>query len=148
MMDSLNELDVLSAAIDAESQIDMILESLPDSLNNFKMNCNMNKMNLTSAELSSQLVATEGIIKKRSALMTEKSIVRSKQKGKCQKSKKKSISKGPMVDNGPDSGVAKAKGTESKGKCFHCGKTGHWKKNCPDYLSKRKTAGMIESLVF
>ena len=57
MMDSLNELDVLGVEIDAESQIDMILESLPDSFNNFKIDYNMNKKNLTLAELSSQLVA-------------------------------------------------------------------------------------------
>ena len=65
MMDSLNELDILGAAIDAKSQIDIILESLPDSFNHFKINYNMNKMSLTLAELSSQLVATEGIMKKR-----------------------------------------------------------------------------------
>ena len=55
MMDSLNELDVLGVVIDAESQIDMILKSLPDSFNHFKINYNMNKMNLTLAELSCQL---------------------------------------------------------------------------------------------
>ena len=73
MMDSLNELDVLGAVIDAESQIGIILESLPDSFNYFKINYNMNKMNLTLAELSCQLVATEGIMKKRpTASMTER----------------------------------------------------------------------------
>lgn len=53
MLDSLNEIDGLGAKIDAKSQIDMILESLPDSINNFKVNYNRNKMNLTLAELSS-----------------------------------------------------------------------------------------------
>ena len=53
MVDSLNELDVLGAAIDAKSYIDMILELLLDSFNYFKINYNMNKMNLTLAELSS-----------------------------------------------------------------------------------------------
>ena len=73
MMDSLNELDLLGAAFDAESQIDIILESLPDLFNHFKINYNMNKMNLTLAELSCQLVVTEEIMKKRpSALMTKK----------------------------------------------------------------------------
>ena len=51
------------------------------------------------------------------------------------------------MENGAAGGVAKAKGTRTKGKCFHCGMTVHWKRNCPDFLSKKKTSGMIESLV-
>lgn len=43
--------------------------------------------------------------------------------------------------------MAKAKGSGTKGKCFHYGKTGHWKRNYPDFMSKKKTSGMIESLV-
>lgn len=108
----------------------------------------MNKMNLTLAELSSQLVTTEGIMKKRStALMTEKSNARPKLKGEGRKGKKKSIPKGPKAENGPNGGVAKAKGLGTKGKCFHRSKKGHWKRNCPDFLSKKKTSSMIESLV-
>ena len=107
MMDSLNELDVLGAEIDAESQIDIILESLPDSFNNFKFNYNMNKMSLTLAELPTQLVAAKGIIKKASVNMIEKSYARFKPKGK-----KKSVPRGQKVENSPNSGVEKAiKGT-------------------------------------
>ena len=102
-------------------------------------------MILTLVELSRQVVAIEGIIKKLSALMTEKSVARSKPKGKGHKGKKKSISKGPKVNNGPNGGVAKAKsgtGAKPKGKYFHRGMIGHWKRNCPDFLSKEET--MIE----
>ncbi|XXG41583.1 hypothetical protein AAC387_Pa01g2021 [Persea americana] len=121
----------------------MILESLPDSFNNFNISYNMNRMNLTLAELSSQLVATKGIMKKKpTAPMTEKLVVSSKPKGKGQKGKKKSVPRGPKVENGPAGGVAKAKGTRTKGKCFHCGKTKHWKMNYPDFLSKKKTTGV------
>ena len=71
IMDSLNELELLGAQIDAESHIDIILESLPHSFNNFKLTYNMSKMSFTLAELSSKLVVAEGIIKKPSVNMTE-----------------------------------------------------------------------------
>ena len=115
IMDSLNELDVMGAEIDAESQIDIILELLPDSFNNFKLNYKMNKMSLTLPELASQLVAAEGIIKKPSVNITEKSYARSKPKSKGQKGKKKSIPRCQKVENGPSGGMSKAnKGTSQR----------------------------------
>ncbi|KAI5402759.1 hypothetical protein KIW84_050385 [Lathyrus oleraceus] len=32
----------------------------------------------------------------------------------------------------PSGGIVK------EGTCFHCGKTGHWKRNCPKYLEDKK----------
>ncbi|KAI5444563.1 hypothetical protein KIW84_012994 [Lathyrus oleraceus] len=29
-------------------------------------------------------------------------------------------------------------GISKEGTCFHCGKTGHWKRNCPKYLEDKK----------
>ena len=39
-------------------------------------------------------------------------------------------------------GVAKkkVKETSSKGTCFHCGKEGHWKRNCKAYMESKKKA--------
>ena len=39
MFDHLNTLKILGGEIDAESQIDIILESMSDSFNQFKLNC-------------------------------------------------------------------------------------------------------------
>lgn len=35
-----------------------------------------------------------------------------------------------------------------KGQSFHYDMIGHWERNCPDFLSETKQAGLIESLVF
>ena len=48
--------------IDGESQVDMILQSLPESFKEFKLNYNMNKKIYTSSELMNELVAAEGIL--------------------------------------------------------------------------------------
>ena len=43
MIFNLNTLEVLGADIDGESQVDMILQSLPESFKEFRLNYNMNK---------------------------------------------------------------------------------------------------------
>ena len=63
IFDRLNTLEILYGKIDAESQIDIILESLLDSFNQFKLNCDMNKINFTLVELLNGLQAVDGIIK-------------------------------------------------------------------------------------
>jgi len=63
MFDHLNTLEVLRAEIDGESQVDMILESLPESYDQFKLNYILNHKDYSLSELMSALQATEGIIK-------------------------------------------------------------------------------------
>ena len=43
MISNMNTLEILGADIDGESQVDMILQSLPESFKEFKLNYNMNK---------------------------------------------------------------------------------------------------------
>ena len=63
MMDCFNIVEILGAEIDAESQTDMILETLPDSFNQFKLNFNMSKLNMTLSELMKELQVAEAIMK-------------------------------------------------------------------------------------
>ena len=56
IFDHLNALVILGGGkIDCESQIDIILESLSNSFNQFKINCNMNKINFILFELLNTL---------------------------------------------------------------------------------------------
>jgi len=64
MISYLNTLEVLGADIDRESQVDMILQSLPESFKEFRLNYNMNKKIYIFSELMNELVVVEGILVK------------------------------------------------------------------------------------
>ena len=132
MISNLNTLEVLGADIDGESQVDMILQSLPELFKEFRLNYNMNKKIYSLSELMNELVVAEGILGTTSvdANMAEASTSQPKSKGKGKKKKKKDFTKqdGKQIALG----VAN-KGKKIKGKCFHCGEKGHWKRNCPKF---------------
>ena len=96
IFDHLNTLEIFGGEINAESQIDIILESLPNSFNQFKLNCSMNKINFTLAEILNALQAAEGIIKGRPSINNVKKTLFSKSfsKGKV-KWKKKNVHNNP-----------------------------------------------------
>ncbi|PKI51479.1 hypothetical protein CRG98_028190 [Punica granatum] len=54
---------------------------------------------------------------------------------KNKKSKKGSV---PQQSTGVSKNKGKAKVAADKGTCFHCGKNGHWKRNCQQYLVSLK----------
>ena len=63
MMSYLNDLEILGTTIDKESQVEMILQTLPDSFHQFHLNYNINKMDLSLAKLLNELIAVQSIIK-------------------------------------------------------------------------------------
>nr|XP_016459490.1 PREDICTED: uncharacterized protein LOC107783044 [Nicotiana tabacum] len=112
MMSLLNELEVLGAVIDKESQVEMVLQTLPDSFQQFCLNYNLNKMDLSLAKLLNELQVVESIIKQQAlvmALNVEKASV-SKLKGSKKKKKAQKV-----LAPGGAAGVKKP-----KGKCYHC----------------------------
>ena len=142
MMALLNELEMLGAEIDGETQVDFVLNSLKsESFKQFRVNYSMNKMHLSLSELLKELHATEGLlgVKKSSVLVAEKASS-SKPKGKKKQNKSHKKVVGAVI--APRDGVKKP-----KGKCFQCNQKGHWKKDCPVFLNKVNKGGKSFSLV-
>ena len=117
---NLNTLEVLGTDIDGESQVDMILQSLPESFKEFRLNYNMNKNVYTLSKLMNELVTAEGVLGTSSvdANMAEVSTTQPKSKGKGKKKKKKKKDFPKQDSKQVALGVAN-KGKKIKGKCFH-----------------------------
>ncbi|KAL4282937.1 hypothetical protein GQ457_16G017700 [Hibiscus cannabinus] len=129
-------------AFNDELAIDVVLQSLSDSFDQFVLNFNMNEINKTLPQLLGMLRTAEGNMKKggsKSVLMVREA------KGK---GKKVAKSKGIGKTKPKGKEAFKPKGGVSKdGICFHCGKPGHWKRNCPIYLEDVKKDKVVGASV-
>ncbi|KAL8091798.1 hypothetical protein AgCh_034163 [Apium graveolens] len=63
MISHLNEIEILGAELDGETQIDIILMSLSKSFEQFRLNYNMNKRQYSLEELLTELQAAEGLFR-------------------------------------------------------------------------------------
>ena len=146
MIGYIENLQMLGFPLGQELATDLILQSLRESYNQFVLNYNMNEIDKPLPELLSMLRTVELNLKKvkpNSILMVQKGKGKGKPKGKG-----KSQAKGKGKALKPKGGVAK------DATCFHCGQTGHWKRNCKVYLEDLKkkrnevsTSGIYLSLI-
>nr|XP_029121228.1 uncharacterized protein LOC114914360 [Elaeis guineensis] len=136
MIKDLEELEKLDISIDKELQIDLILQSLIDSYGQFIVNFYMNKIQCTLTKLMNMLIIIEGTLKssRGSVLSVERISFKKKSTRKNKKSEKKKKVEGKMKEKK----VAPKKKAPKKGKYFHCNSDGHWKWNCPVYLTGLK----------
>ncbi|KAL8125384.1 hypothetical protein AgCh_012900 [Apium graveolens] len=139
MMSHLNEIEILGAELDGETQIDIILMSLSKSFEQFRLNYNMNKRQYSLTELLTELQAAEGLFRQSVQVNVGEKGSSSKPKGI--KKKKKAQTQKAVKAVGVQGGVKKP-----KGKCFRCKQSGHWKQDCP-LPKKTNNTGMSLSLV-
>ena len=132
MISHISRAEVMGAKLQKEMKIDLILQSLPKHFNQFKVNYNMHKMDLTLVQLMHELESAEQSLTKPGSInFTEGSV---KPKGGNKNKKKKAVIP-----------VTKSDAMKKlKGKCFKCRQKGHWKQNCPKATKK---PGMGDLLV-
>ena len=118
MISHLNELEILGAEIDCESQVDIVLMSLPESYKNFRLNYSMSKGSYSLAELLKELQATEKILSHAKSVQVAKK--GSSSSAKKNKKKKKAPKLGGVSKQKFKKGEAKP-----KNKCFTCSQAGH-----------------------
>ena len=100
----LNEMEVMGAEIDGETQVDMILETLPEMFDNFKLNYSMNKLNYSLPELMKELQTAETLLLKGKRKNGEANLAEGKPSTSGSKKQKKNRNK------------KKAEGKAAKGK--------------------------------
>ncbi|KAH0748625.1 hypothetical protein KY290_027857 [Solanum tuberosum] len=92
-MSYLNELEIFGVEIVKESQVEMILQTLPDSFQQFRLNYNMNKMDMSLVKLLNELQVAETIIKQQApaAFLVDKAGTSFSKPAKFQKKKKMAL---------------------------------------------------------
>ena len=92
------------------------------------LNYQMNKIASTIPELINILKTAEEAVEEQSS----KSVMVVSSSTSYKSYKKKKVKQGVAATG------AAGKKTTSEGKCFHCGGTGHWKRNCKAFLESLK----------
>ena len=143
MMGLFESMERLGFPYSQQLATDIILHSLLDSFNQFRMTFNMNESEKTLTQLHGMLVNAERNIPKepkKEVLMVQKG-KGFKKKGAGKKNKGKQVVK----NSEKPKQTAKPK-VAAESKCFYCEKIGHWKRNCPKYLEDKKSGASTSGI--
>ncbi|GER47805.1 gag-pol polyprotein [Striga asiatica] len=144
VMAQLNELEVMGGYIDGETQVDIMLQSLPKSFDQFRLNYNMHKMHMALPELLAELQSAEALFTQApQVLVAEQAGPSRPHKGR---KRKKSAGKvkaqdAPVYPRPTPQAVAK----KPKGRCHKCNKSGHWKVDCPLLKKGNSLVNVVET---
>ncbi|CAA0811079.1 Unknown protein, partial [Striga hermonthica] len=143
MIALVERLSSLGVIMDNELYVDLMLQSLPSSFDSFVVNFNMHNMETSLPELVNMLKTAESTIKKDKPVLLFGSSFGSKTlKSKKRKGKGKVPNKSnKKANNNKDKNKEKVN-PQSNHECYYCGKTGHWKRNCKEYLASLKSSGI------
>ena len=117
MISHISRVEVMGAKLQKEMKINLILQSLPKHFNQFKVNYNMHKMDLTLVQLMHELESVEQSLKEPGSINFMEGSVKPKGKPKGGNKNKKKKAMIPVTKS-----YAMKK---PKGKCFKCEQNGH-----------------------
>ena len=135
MISHISRAQVMGTKLQKEVKIDLIFQSLPKHFNQFKVNYNMHKMDLTPVQLMHELESAEQSLKEPGSINFTEGFVKPKGKPKGGNKNKKKKTVIPVTK----SDAMK----KPKGKCFKCGQKGHWKHNCPKATKKPSMGDLL-----
>ena len=111
----------------------------------------MNKIDFILSDLLNTLLVAEAIIKGHPSVNSMECFLLFKHFHKGQgKQKNKKVPSNPNKIINPFKDIDKGKKVndpKSYVKCFYYVVVGHWKRNCPNYLTQKKDSGIIKSLI-
>ncbi|KAK9020286.1 hypothetical protein V6N11_054776 [Hibiscus sabdariffa] len=136
-MGYIQTLEKLGFPLKDELATDVILQSLLDGFKPLVLNFIMNEINKTLPQSLGMLRTA----KSDSKMNGSKSILIVRE---AKQKKAKSKGNGKSKPKGNDA-LKPKKGISKDGKCFHCNKTRHWKRNCPLFLEEVKKANRASS---
>ncbi|KAL0319550.1 UNVERIFIED_CONTAM: hypothetical protein Sradi_5216500 [Sesamum radiatum] len=149
MLFLVEKIENLKVGLNNDTYIDVILQSLPPSYDQFIVNYNMNGLEKSIHELINMLIQYEVTTHKSEPAVLVGEASTSKAKGKGARHWKRKKGKGttvtatasirgapPATPKGKSKGkVGGSQRSKANDVCMHCQEKGHWKRECPQLLS-------------